>query len=166
MATNTQLRNILRTIVIIDKEAKCKDNQQHNLTSGLNDFIELKIKDLTDMRYIYRTKGNVTDKIPFVVISTRRLKCVLHWVQDYVRCNELIDPSNIFSERVNLVLQRDGDRKICIDQKDINSTISKPGKFIKEQDGIFVKLYPLIFILFYLELLKLLCLTSSDHETL
>ena len=34
MATNTQLRNILRTIVIIDKEAKCKDNQQHNLTSG------------------------------------------------------------------------------------------------------------------------------------
>ena len=53
MATNTQLRNILRTIVIIDKEAKCKDNQQHNLTSGLNDFIELKIKDLTDMRYIY-----------------------------------------------------------------------------------------------------------------
>ena len=94
------------------------------------------------------------------------MKGVLHWVQDYVRCNELIDPSNIFSERVNLVLQRDGDRKIFIDQKDINSTIFKPGKFIKEQDGIFVKLYPLIFILFYLELLKLLCLTSLDHETL
>ena len=94
----TQLINILINVVnvggvsvdLIQQTNNCRIIAQQDFPDGILNFLDLEERDITDLVTAYESKRDTTERITFGLTATRRLKGLLHWVQDQRRCGSPI----------------------------------------------------------------------------
>jgi len=136
----TQLINILINVVnvggvsvdLIQQTNNCRIIAQQDFPDGILNFLDLEERDISDLVIAYESKRDTTERINFGLTATRRLKGLLHWVQDQRRCGAPIITSIVTLPILTQALQQASDRKSFILQKEVNAKIAYPGMFSKE----------------------------------
>ena len=95
-------------------------------------FLNLEERDITDLVTTYESKRDATIRITFGLTVTRRLKELLHWVQDQHRCRSPTITSDVTISLLTQALQQASARKSFILKKEVNTKIAKFRKFSKE----------------------------------
>ena len=138
----TELIDILANIVEIggisviesERTSNCETIVKRDFPNGITDFFDLEENDIQDLVKFYESKRESSERITFGLTSTRRLKGLMHWVQDCRRHGMEVNPSNTTLEYVNQSLINAHERKIFHDQKEVNVGIANPCNFMKERD--------------------------------
>ena len=105
----TELIDILANIVeigdisVIELERKinCETIVKRDFSNGITDFFDLEENDIQNLVKFYESKRESSERIAFGLTATRRLKGLMHWVQDCRRRGMEVNPSNVTLEYVN-----------------------------------------------------------------
>ena len=137
----TELIDILANIVEIggisvdlERVTNCKTIVKRDFPNGITDLFDLEESDIEDLVKCYESKRDSSERIAFGLTTTRRLKSLIRWLQDYRRRCMNVDTSNVTLEHVNQSLINAHERKIFHDQKEGNVGIANPDKFMKKKD--------------------------------
>ncbi len=98
------------------------------------DFHHVTENDMGDMAEAFSKKTNAEGKIIFRHSQTKRLKRLMHWIQDCYQCNNQVDHNNFDLNAMHEALDRAATRKVEADQSDTTSTAVKPKKLVEESD--------------------------------
>ncbi len=98
------------------------------------DFRNVMESDIGDMAEAFAKRSIAEGKIIFSHGRTKRLKGLMHWIQDCFRCNDQVDHNDFTLDAVHEALARAAAGKVEADQSDITSTAAKPKQFTKESD--------------------------------
>ena len=102
---------------------------QDNFSRGLIDFISFKESDIDDMAKDYSSRRTQIERIHFGVIKMKRLKGVMHHIQDLERIGAPTVPDNITLEAMELANARVAERKKFEGNMDSATKTTCPGKF-------------------------------------
>ena len=138
----TELIDILTNIVEIggisviasERKTNCETIVKRDFPNGIKDFFDLEENDIQDLVKFYESKRESTERIAFGLTATRRLKGLMHWVQDCRRRGMTVETPNITLAYINQFLINANERKIFRDQKEVNVAIANLGKFAKEKE--------------------------------
>ena len=117
-----------------ERKSNCETIAKRDFSNGITDFFDLEENDIQDLEKFYESKRESSERIAFGLTATRRLKGLMHWVQDCCRGGMEVNPSNATLEYVNQSLINAREQNIFHDQKEVNVGIANPGKFTKERD--------------------------------
>ena len=114
--TKTQgaLRNLFEDELELSDETTCERIVKENFPSGLKEFKLMDEAELTSMVSDYERMRDATDRIRFGLTGTRRLKGLMHYVQDIIRTDDPIVPSNVSLDDIIKAIERNRSRKAFI----------------------------------------------------
>ena len=107
---------------------------QENFPSGLKEFKLMDEAELTSMVFDYERMRDATDRIRFGLTGTRRLKGLVYYVQDHIRTDKPIVPSNISLDDILKAIERNRSRKAFITQSSTNVASTIPPRLEKEKE--------------------------------
>ena len=131
----TELIEIMANIVEIggisvitqDRVKSCETIVKRDFPNGITDFSDLEEKYIQDLVKFYESKRDSSERIAFGLTVTRRMKGLMHWVQDCRRRRMTVGRPNITLVYINQSLINANERKIFRDQKEVNVAIANPG---------------------------------------
>ena len=140
VAPNNQLISILINVInvggvlvtLIQQSNNCRIIAQQDFPDTIWNFLDLEERGITNLVTAYESKRDPTERINFGLTTIRRLKGLLHWVQDQRRYGSPIITSNVTLHILTQALQQASDRKYFILQKEVNTKIAHPKKISKE----------------------------------
>ena len=132
--TQEALRNLFEDELELGDETKCERIVQENFPSGLKEFKLMDEAELTSMVSDYERMRDATDLIRFRLTGTRRLKGLMHYVQDLIRTDEPIVPSIISLDDIVKAIERNRARQASITQSSTNVASAIPPKLVKEKE--------------------------------
>ena len=101
---------------------------------SFDDFKNMKERDVNDAAEEF-SKRTVNDgRIIFGNGRIRRLKGLMHWVQDAYRCNRKPDHTKFTRDAITTAIERADGRKDELDLSDIVAKATKPDNFTKEKE--------------------------------
>ena len=132
-APNPQLDEILELIGVLDAAHRVRIIEE-SFPNGVSDFRSLTSSDIVDMAKDYNNRRTANQRINIGLAKVRRLKGVMHLIQDCVKTNKPLDQADVTLDTINTALERAAARKTFTDQMDTNAKSANPGKFEKEKD--------------------------------
>ncbi len=90
--------------------------------------------NIGDMAEAFAKQNAAEGKIIFVHGCTKKLKGLMHWIQDKHRCNGAIDHAEFTLAAMEEALGRAAARKVESDQNETTAKAAMPEKFKKEVD--------------------------------
>ena len=101
------------------------------------DMLELTKKDISDLEYSYSKRTATDGRMIFVLQKTKRLKLMIHWVQDFTILNETPNIDDLyeasFRAALGVAAQRSTIWKQEVEDASSVSSESSPGKLKDDQ---------------------------------
>ena len=108
--TQEALRNLFEDELELGDETKCERIVKENFPSGLKEFRLMDEAELTSMVSDYERMRDAADRIRFGLTGTRRLKGLMHYVQDLIRTDDALVPANVELDDVTKAIKRNKSR--------------------------------------------------------
>ena len=98
----------------------------------LDDILELTEKDVSDLEYSYSKRTVADGRLIFGLQRTKRLKSMIHWVQDFARVSDRPNIDDLdeasFRAALGVAVQRSTTRKQEAKEASSVSSEASPGK--------------------------------------
>ena len=88
---------------------------KRDFPNGITDFFDLEEKDIQDFVKFYEFKRDSSERISFGLTTTRRMKGLMHWVQDCRRYGMIVETTDVTLVYIHQSLINGNERKIFRD---------------------------------------------------
>ena len=99
------MANIVETggisVITQDRVKNCETIVKRDFPNGITDFSDLEEKNIQDLAKLYESKRDSSERITFGLTATRRMKGLMHWVQDCRRRGVTVETPNITLAYIN-----------------------------------------------------------------
>ncbi len=96
------------------------------------DFSNATEDDISDMAEAFRKRIVMEGRVLFGHGRIKKLKGLMHWVQDKLCCSDPIDHNKFTLDEMNEAIERAAARKVEQEQSETTSKVAEPSKFTKE----------------------------------
>ncbi len=111
------------------------EQRQRIMNNGLADFKDFCIvteDDIGDMAKVFGKRTVTEESILFGYGRIKRLKSLMHGVQDKLCCSDPINHKNFTLDEMNEATKRTAARKVKGEQSKTTSKVAEPSKFTKK----------------------------------
>jgi len=116
------------SVITQDRVKNCETIVKRDFPNGITDLSDVKEKDIQDRVKFYESKRDTSERIDFGLTATRRMKGLMHWVQDCRRRGMTL-------VYINQSLINANERKIFRDQKEVNVAIAIQANLQRRRNG-------------------------------